>query len=46
MLHFILQRLHIPPDEFFNKPPEIQAFIRASMRAEIEAEEEARKGGE
>lgn len=44
LMHYILQRLRIPPDVFFSKPKAIQAFIRASMIAEIEAENEA-KGG-
>lgn len=32
LLHHIFQRMGIAPDEFYKKPPGIQAFMLASMR--------------
>lgn len=38
LLHYILQRLHMTPDEYAKKPSLVRMFIRASMRAQIELE--------
>ena len=38
MLHYILQRLHIPPDDLYKKPIMIRKFIESSMQVQIEAE--------
>ena len=40
MLHHIFQRQGIPPDEFYRKPYKVRAFMLASMRLQIEIEEE------
>ncbi len=37
MLHHILHRLKITPDEFYKKPPGVRSFIRASMRKWVES---------
>lgn len=42
MLHQILQRLHITPDEYEKKPPLVKMFIRASIAAQLEAENQDR----
>lgn len=39
MLHQVLQRLHMSPDEYFSKPPAVRMFIRASIRVVLEQEE-------
>lgn len=41
MLHQILQRLRLTPDEYAKKPALVQMFIRASIRAQIEMEARA-----
>lgn len=40
MLHHIFQRQGIPPDEFYQKPYKVRAFMLASMMVQLEAEEE------
>lgn len=42
MLHIIFQRHHIPPDEFFEKPAGVQAFMLESMKAQLKAEHDRR----
>lgn len=42
MLHHIFQRTGITPDEFYQKPKEIQTFMLASMKVYLEPQE----GGE
>ncbi len=43
MLHHIFQTAGIPPDEFYEKPKGVQAFMLASMRITLESRT---KGGE
>jgi hypothetical protein len=40
----MFQRTGRTPDEVMAKPPGVRAFLFASMRITLEAEEEARKG--
>lgn len=44
MLHHIFQTIGITPDEFYQKPKGVQAFMLASMRVAIEVNN--REGGE
>lgn len=43
MLHHIFQRHHLTPDEIYNKPPRVRAFIYASTIKQIEDEEKSAK---
>lgn len=38
LLHHIFQRMGIPPDEVWAKPPGVRAFMLASMRVQLEEE--------
>jgi uncharacterized protein YbaP (TraB family) len=38
LLHHIFQRMGIPPDEVMAKPPGVRAFMLASMRVQLEEE--------
>jgi uncharacterized protein YbaP (TraB family) len=38
LLHHIFQRMGIPPDEVMTKPPGVRAFMLASMRVQLEEE--------
>jgi len=40
MLHHLLQRCGITPDEFYAKPKKVQDFLRASVIVELEGEAE------
>jgi hypothetical protein len=40
LLHHVFQRLGITPDEFYAKSYKVRAFMLASMRVQLEAEEE------
>jgi len=41
LLHHIFQKTGITPDEFYEKPKGVQAFMLASMRITLESQ----KGG-
>lgn len=38
LLHHIFQRMGLPPDEVMAKPPGVRAFMLASMRVQLEEE--------
>jgi len=42
LLHHIFQKTGITPDEFYEKPPGVRAFLLASMMVALESRE---KGG-
>jgi uncharacterized protein YbaP (TraB family) len=43
LLHHIFQRMGIPPDEVMAKPPGVRAFMLASMRVQLEEENNERE---
>lgn len=45
-MHHIFQRTGITPDEFYNKPKGVQAFMLASTRIYIESSQKEKGGGE
>jgi hypothetical protein len=45
LLHHIFQKTGITPDEFYEKPKGVQAFMLASMRIALEPQEGGNDGG-
>lgn len=43
LLHHIFQRMGIPPDEVMAKPPGVRTFMLASMRVQLEEENNERE---
>ena len=43
LLHHIFQRMGIPPDEVMAKPPGVRVFMLASMRVQLEEENNERE---
>lgn len=45
LLHHIFQKTGITPDEFYEKPKGVQAFMLASMRIALEPQKGGNDGG-
>lgn len=43
LLHHIFQRMGIPPDEVWAKPPGVRAFMLESMRIQLKAESDGKE---